>query len=105
MSSMAELIRVELSRGGYQMPDDTLPYETQATRIAAVLTEAGYTKPDLTDADRRDRAQDVVLEFNGTPRRELFEYPYRADESRELITGADRVVVHVLDAMLGEPEA
>lgn len=85
--------------GDYIRPD-----ANAAHAMANAIIAAGYIKPDLTDADRRDRAQDVVLEFNGTPRRELFEYPHRADESRELIAQADRVVAVVLDAMLS-PEA
>lgn len=39
---MAEAIRLELCKGSYQMPGDAWPYETQAARIAAALTEAGY---------------------------------------------------------------
>ena len=33
---------------------------------------------------------DTLLEYSGTPRRHLFEYPYRDDESRELIAKATR---------------
>ena len=39
---MAEVIREELRKGSYQMPGDTLPYETQANAIAAHLTAAGF---------------------------------------------------------------
>lgn len=46
--------------------------------------------------DLRDRMIDVVLEFNGTPRRRLFEYPWRADESRALLKAAGDVVDQVL---------
>jgi len=42
--TMAEVIREELRKGGYQMPGDTLPYETQANAIAAHLTAAGFGK-------------------------------------------------------------
>ena len=34
---LAETIRVVLSRGGYQMPGDALPYETQAFWVADVV--------------------------------------------------------------------
>lgn len=40
--SMAEAIRLELRKGSYQMPGDTLPYETQAATIAAALSAAGF---------------------------------------------------------------
>jgi hypothetical protein len=40
--TMAEVIREELRKGGYQMPGDTLPYETQANAIAAHLMAAGF---------------------------------------------------------------
>ena len=39
---MAEVIRLELRKGSYQMAGDTLPYETQAAAIAAVLAANGY---------------------------------------------------------------
>lgn len=79
--------------------------EVEDRQLADAIIAAGYTKPDLTNTARRERAQDAVLAFIGTPRRELFEYPHRDDESRELIAQADRVVVAVLDAMLSEPSA
>lgn len=41
-TEMAEIVRLELRKGGYQMIGDTVPYETQAANIAAKLTEAGY---------------------------------------------------------------
>ena len=41
---LAELIRRELAKGSYQMVTDKLPYETQAARIAAALSAAGYRK-------------------------------------------------------------
>lgn len=41
-ASMAEAIRLELRKGSYQMPGDTLPYETQATKIAEALAANGY---------------------------------------------------------------
>lgn len=41
---MAELIRLELRKGSYQMPSDKLPYETEAAKIAEVLAANGYGK-------------------------------------------------------------
>ena len=39
-----------------------------------------------------DQMVNRVLEYNRTPRRHLFEYPYRADDSRELIRNAEELV-------------
>lgn len=72
---------------------------------ADAIIAAGYIKPDLTDADRREIAQNVILAFNGTPRHRLFEYPYRADDSHLLIAGADKAVTAVLDAMLSPEQS
>lgn len=40
---------------------------------------------------------DLVLEFAGTPRHYLYEYPYRADESDEIIAKAERLVRKILE--------
>jgi len=40
--TMAEVLREELRKGTYQMPHDSLPYETKAADIAAALTAAGF---------------------------------------------------------------
>ena len=37
MTTLAETIREELRKGSYQMPGDTLPYETQAAAVARAL--------------------------------------------------------------------
>jgi hypothetical protein len=42
MSDMADVLRRELAKGSYQMPGDTLPYETQAANVAAALSAAGF---------------------------------------------------------------
>lgn len=42
---LAEVIRLELRKGSYQMPGDKLPYETQAASVAAMILAAGYRKP------------------------------------------------------------
>lgn len=39
---------------------------------------------------------DAVLEYNRTPRRELYEYPYNEFESRDLIANAEGLVRKVL---------
>lgn len=41
---VAEAIRLELAKGAYQMPYDTLPYETKSKVIAQALLSAGLTK-------------------------------------------------------------
>lgn len=43
-----------------------------------------------------DKMVDAVLEYNKTPRRHLFEYPYRADDSQRLIANAERLVKTIL---------
>jgi hypothetical protein len=44
------------------------------------------------DREKLDKAVDILLNYNGTPRDRLFEYPYRADESKKLIESAEYVV-------------
>lgn len=39
-----------------------------------------------------DRLVDEVLIYNRTPRKELFEYPYNAFESRDIINKAEALV-------------
>lgn len=48
-----------------------------------------------------DRMVDAVLEYNKTPRRHLFEYPYRDDESRDLIRSAEGLVSKILRMSIG----
>lgn len=43
-----------------------------------------------------EKMVDAVLEYNRTPRRELFEYPHNEWESRTLINNAEAVVRKVL---------
>jgi ferredoxin-thioredoxin reductase catalytic subunit len=51
--TMADVIRLELRKGSYQMPGDTLPYETQAANVANKVSEwleqlaAGRAQDDL----------------------------------------------------------
>lgn len=42
---------------------------------------------------------DFMLEQRGTPRRDLFEYPHRADDSRTYIANAERSAVEVLNIL------
>lgn len=51
------------------------------------------TKPDLTCT--REMV-DVVLEYNRTPRQDLFEYPHREDDSRKYIRDAETLVRTIL---------
>lgn len=39
---------------------------------------------------------DLVLKSNGTPRHQLFEYPHRDDDSRQMINKAETVVWEIL---------
>lgn len=57
--TMAERIREELSKGSYQMPCDTLPYETQAAAIAAALSAAGIGLV----ADANFQATDLIRDL------------------------------------------
>jgi DNA-binding GntR family transcriptional regulator len=56
---MAEVIRLELRKGGYQMPGDTLPYETQAAKIAEVLAANGYGKLTAVQLAARDKPESM----------------------------------------------
>ena len=49
------------------------------------------TSPVVTD-----EMVDAVLEHGGTPRRRLFEYPHRDDDSREMIRSAETLVRRIL---------
>lgn len=51
-----------------------------------------------------EKLVDEVLKSNGTPRRELFEYPYNEFESRALIKKAE-ATVHKMLGILGFPRA
>lgn len=51
--------------------------------------------------DARDKCVDLLLELMGYPRDELFEYPNRADDSREYIARAERVLDEIL--VLSQP--
>ncbi|QCB97146.1 hypothetical protein E5206_09545 [Arthrobacter sp. PAMC25564] len=61
MSGMTEVLRKELAKGGYQMPSDTLPYETQAASIARALTAAGFGPVAEAKAEALEEAADTVL--------------------------------------------
>ena len=43
-----------------------------------------------------DQMVDAVLEYNRTPRKDLFEYPHNEFESRSLIANAEGLVRKVL---------
>lgn len=48
------------------------------------------------DRPTLDKMVDAVLDYNRTPRRFLFEYPYRADDSQDLIRNAETLVKSIL---------
>lgn len=52
--------------------------------------------PENLDKKTFDQLVDKVLDYNRTPRNYLFEYPYRADESREIIAKAEKLVRDIL---------
>lgn len=47
-------------------------------------------------SEQFSKMTDVVLDSMGTPSKRLFEYPYRADESRNLIAKAEATVNKIL---------
>lgn len=58
----------------------------------AIRKLTSHKKPlEITDG-----MVDVVLEYNRTPRRHLFEYPHRADDSRKYIKDAQDLVRNIL---------
>ena len=76
--TMAEVIREELRKGGYQMPGDTLPYETQANAIAAHLTAAGFgLVADAWDEGRESFALSLLRPLRDDLTRESIPNPYR----------------------------
>ncbi len=58
--------------------------------VEAVLATGLIERRTVTETF--DQMVDRVLEYNRTPRRDLFEYPHRADDSRELIRSAEELV-------------
>lgn len=52
--------------------------------------------PEKLDKETFDQLVDVVLEYGGKPRRWLFEFPYREDESRQIIQIAEDTVRRML---------
>jgi hypothetical protein len=59
-------------------------------------TERTKKMPENLDKKTFDQLVDKVLDYNRTPRNYLFEYPYRADESREIIAKAEKLVRDIL---------
>jgi hypothetical protein len=60
---IAEAVRDVLRKGAYQMPDDTLPYETCAAEVARAVV-AVLPTADVSD-DEIDRACDAIAETGG----------------------------------------
>lgn len=58
--------------------------------------------PDISeklDSDTFESLVDIMLEQGGTPRRHLFEYPHRADDSRDYIAKAEKKVRLMLEIL------
>lgn len=51
------------------------------------------------EREKLDAAVNILLSYKGTPREHLFEYPYRADDSRKMIENAEYIVRRI-DATL-----
>lgn len=51
--------------------------------------DPNYGKPKVIDAATFTKLTDAILESNGVPRKELFEYPYNEFESRRMIAKAE----------------
>ncbi len=51
---------------------------------------------EVTAVANFEQMVDLVLEHKGTPRRHLFEYPHRADDSRDMIASAEALVRNIL---------
>lgn len=49
--------------------------------------------------EKMDKMINIVLRAKGTPRERLFEYPYRADESQQLIKNAENTVRGIIAVM------
>lgn len=54
---------------------------------------------DDIEQPTKDTLVDLVLAHAGTPRRELFEYPHRDDDSRDMIRKADNTVRRIVEAL------
>lgn len=50
------------------------------------------TKKTVSEEESFKEAVDLVLEYNRTPRNDLFEYPHRADDSMKIIAAAEELV-------------
>lgn len=48
------------------------------------------------EREKLDTVVSMLLRYKGTPRDRLFEYPYRDDESRELIANAETVARRIV---------
>lgn len=57
--------------------------------------DPNHEVPKVIDTDTFAKLTDAVLESNGVPRKELFEYPYNEFESRKLIEKAEKTVIKI----------
>lgn len=51
--------------------------------------------PRTINSETFAKLTDAVLESNGVPRKELYEYPYNEFESRKLIEKAEKTVIKI----------
>lgn len=71
--------------------------------LAEVAKRKAKTMPNTPlNPDARTECVDMLLEIMGYPRDELFEYPNRADDSREYIARAERTLDKILT--VAQPE-
>lgn len=73
------------------LPHDPSDYMEMAKAILEAAAPHMPASPTVTD-----EMVDAVLEHDGTPRRRLFEYPHRDDDSREMIKEAENLVRRIL---------
>lgn len=57
--------------------------------------DPNHEAPKVIDSETFKKLTDAVLESNGVPRKELFEYPYNEFESRKLIEKAEKTVIKI----------
>lgn len=69
--------------------------ESTSTPVPMPALQHASLRTGLAE-DTRHEMEDVLLEYRGTPRRHLFEYPHRDDDSRRMIAEASSVVTRLL---------
>src|SRR4051812_31525205 len=90
--ALVEAVRVELSRGTYQMPGDGRPYETKARALVAVLVEA---------SDPEGTAREALLRLAFV--REMLSSASVDEETGELQEDAGGLLSALDYALRGDP--